>query len=232
MRGFELPDKTPRTTSMEAVELLRDLLNRAPDHPGVHHYVIHGFEGSTFAKDAWPSCKRYSELVTNIPHALHMPGHIYSQTGRWADAEKSFSDAAVNERGYMKADALYGSGHHGHNVHYLATSLSFQGKYPQAMAAAQRVTRHSREPARKGQSGWFLFSLSTRLVCHVENARFNRRTGTRFWMAHRFRNTTSRANRLGGTGRAHSLMRQKAMWPKQRRSPPPWTRAWHSIRRK
>ena len=28
------------------------------EHFGVHHYVIHGFEGSSFAKDAWPSCRR------------------------------------------------------------------------------------------------------------------------------------------------------------------------------
>ena len=60
----------------------------APDHMGVHHYVIHGFEGATFAKDAWPSCRRYPELVTNIPHALHMPGHIWAQTGKWEKVPK------------------------------------------------------------------------------------------------------------------------------------------------
>src|SRR5260370_10832145 len=119
MRGFDLPSKTPRATSMEAVAILRDLLVKAPDHPAVHHYVIHAFEGSTFAKDAWPSCKRYPELAPNIPHALHMPGHIYSQTGRWGDAARAFASAAENERGYIKADHLYGTGHHGHNVHYL-----------------------------------------------------------------------------------------------------------------
>ena len=63
---------------------------------GVHHYVIHGFEGSTFAKEAWPSCRRYPEMVPNIPHALHMPGHIYAQTGKWAEAAKSFEDAAAS----------------------------------------------------------------------------------------------------------------------------------------
>jgi hypothetical protein len=123
MRGFTLPEKKPVAPgSTEAVAILRSLLAKAPDHPGVHHYIIHGFEGSTFAKDAWPSCEKYSQLVTNIPHALHMPGHIYSQTGRWNDAEKSFSDAAQNERKWMAQEKLYGDGHHGHNVHYLATA--------------------------------------------------------------------------------------------------------------
>ncbi|MDQ2950519.1 MAG: tetratricopeptide repeat protein [Acidobacteriota bacterium] len=164
MRGFELPDKKPRGTSMEAVEILRDLLNRAPDHPGVHHYVIHGFEGSRFAKDAWPSCQRYSELVTNIPHALHMPGHIYSQTGRWDDAVRSFEAAAENERGYIKADSLYGFGHHGHNVHYLATAYSFEGQYDKAKSAARELLALKENPREQAnldgffsgyRQGWF-----------------------------------------------------------------------------
>jgi tetratricopeptide (TPR) repeat protein len=164
MRGFELPDKKPRSTSMEAVAILRDLLTKAPDHPGVHHYVIHGFEGSTFAKDAWPSCKRYAELVPNIPHALHMPGHIYSQTGRWNDAALAFSAAAVNERGYMQADKLYGSGHHGHNVHYLATAYSFQGQYDKAKEAARELLGLKENPREQAsidgftsayRQGWF-----------------------------------------------------------------------------
>lgn len=140
MKGFTLPDHQPRSPeSMEAVSILRDLMKEAPEHPGVHHYVIHGFEGSTFANEAWHSCERYAALVPNIPHALHMPGHIYSQTARWSDAAKSFEAAAENERKYMKADSLYGSGHHGHNVHYLATSYAFSGDYDKAMAAGREL---------------------------------------------------------------------------------------------
>jgi tetratricopeptide (TPR) repeat protein len=164
MRGFTLPDKTPRGTSMEAVAILRDLLVKAPDHPGVHHYVIHAFEGSTFAKDAWPSCKRYAELVPNIPHALHMPGHIYTQTGRWEDAVNSFASAAENERGYIQADRLYGTGHHGHNVHYLATAYSFQGQYDKAEGAARELLGFKENPREQAsldgftsayRQGWF-----------------------------------------------------------------------------
>ena len=164
MRGFELPDHKPRPGTLEADELLRQLAVDFPNHPGVHHYIIHGFEGATFAKDAWPSCKRYAELVTNIPHALHMPGHIYSQTGRWDDAVKSFSDAAVNELGWIKADKLYGRGHHGHNVHYQSTALAFSGQYDQAISAAQSLLDLGENPREASQvdgfysiyrQGWF-----------------------------------------------------------------------------
>jgi tetratricopeptide (TPR) repeat protein len=149
---------------MEAVGILRALLKEAPEHPGVHHYIIHGWEGSTFAKDAWPSCEKYAQLVTNIPHALHMPGHIYSQTGKFAEAEKSFGDAAANELGYIHADALYGSGHHGHNVHYLSTAYAFDGKYDQAKEAARTLLEFKENPRELAQAdgnfsahrqGWF-----------------------------------------------------------------------------
>jgi len=164
MRGFELPTHAPRPGSMEAAQMLRELLVDAPDHAGVHHYVIHGFEGATFAKDAWPSCKRYAELAPNIPHALHMPGHIYSQTGRWDDAVKSFGDAAQNELGWIKADKLYGRGHHGHNVHYLATALAFSGQYDKAIQQARHLLEFKENPREAAQidgffnvyrQGWF-----------------------------------------------------------------------------
>ncbi len=164
MRGYSLPGKQPRPGTMEAVEILRKLMIEAPDHAGVHHYVIHGWEGSTFAKEAWVSCERYAELVPNIPHALHMPGHIYSQTGRWDDAVKSFSAAAVNELGYIQADALYGRGHHGHNVHYLATAYSFSGDYDKAKAAARSLLEIPENPREASEidnfrtayrQGWF-----------------------------------------------------------------------------
>lgn len=147
MRGFSKVDKKPLAPgTMEAVKILRELAVRVPDHPGVHHYIIHGWEGSSFAKEAWPSCERYAQLVTNIPHALHMPGHIYSQTGRWDDAAKSFASAAENERSWMKQDKLYGDGHHGHNVHYLATAYSFEGRYDDAVEAARELLTYKENP--------------------------------------------------------------------------------------
>lgn len=164
MQGFSTPDKQPLPGSMEAVAILRELLVSAPDHMGVHHYVIHGFEGSTFARDAWPSCRRYPELVPNIPHALHMPGHIWAQTGQWEEAVKSFSAAAENERGYMQADKLYSRGHHGHNVHFLVAAYCFQGKYGKAMEGARELLAFEENPREAAQvdnwytvhrQGWF-----------------------------------------------------------------------------
>jgi tetratricopeptide (TPR) repeat protein len=179
MRGFSLPDHKPNAPgSTEAVAILKGLLPRVPDHPGLHHYIIHGFEGSSFAKDAWPSCEKYAQLVPNIPHALHMPGHIYSQTGRWADAVKAFGDAAADERSWMKQDKLYGDGHHGHNVHYLATAYSFEGRYDDAMEAARELLSYKENPRQAAAAdqvngayaqGWFAM-LRTLVQCEKWDA--------------------------------------------------------------
>ncbi len=139
MDGFNTPSRDPRPGSMEAVEILRQLAREFPAHPGVHHYVIHGWEGSNFAKDAWDSCKQYAALVPNIPHALHMPGHIYAQTGKLKEAQEAFTVAAALERKYMTADKDYGNGHHGHNVHFLAVALSADGQFDAAFAAAKEL---------------------------------------------------------------------------------------------
>ena len=164
MRGYVLPERTPREGTMEAVNLLRGLATKFPNHAGVHHYIIHGWEGATFAAEAWPSCERYPQLVTNIPHALHMPGHIWAQTGRWAEGEKSFTDAAVNEIGYMKADALYGNYHHAHNIEFLITTYGFDGKFEEAMKAARDLMAFTENPRQAAdpddpytayRMGWF-----------------------------------------------------------------------------
>lgn len=68
MRGFELPGHTPRADSMESVAILRQLLIDAPNHPGVHHYVIHAWEGSSSPK---------------------MPGRAASATPNWSPISRT-----------------------------------------------------------------------------------------------------------------------------------------------
>ncbi|MBZ2179359.1 MAG: hypothetical protein K7J47_16810 [Acidobacteria bacterium] len=164
MDGFLTPSRQPRPGSLEAVRILKDLAARVPDHPGVHHYVIHGWEGSSFAKEAWNSCERYAALVPEIPHALHMPGHIYSQTGKLSEAAASFVAAGSLERRYMKADADYGNLHHGHNIHYLAVVQAAAGKYDDAIQSARELLTYTESEAEAKQldnsrtayrQGWF-----------------------------------------------------------------------------
>jgi tetratricopeptide (TPR) repeat protein len=138
---------------MEGLRLLEEIVARNDNHFGAHHYLIHGWEGSKTPEKAWHACKRYPELVPNIPHALHMPGHIYAQSDRIDDAIQSFSVAAENELGYIKADVLYSNGHHGHNVQFLVHSLNLAGRFNDSMTRVRHMMEFKETPRERAGSG-------------------------------------------------------------------------------
>ena len=144
--GFEAVTKEPRAHTMEAIALLEDVAAADDGHFGAHHYLIHAYEGSPMPDKAWHACERYSALVTNIPHALHMPGHIYAQSDKIPEAIAAFSSAAENELKWLAADSLYPNGHHGHNVHFLIHSLNLGGRYQESMKWTQHLFTFKETP--------------------------------------------------------------------------------------
>lgn len=161
--GFDSVSRAPRAGSMESLALLKEVLAKNPDHVGAHHFLIHGYEDSREAREAWKSCERYPELVSNIPHALHMPGHIYSQTARYEEAVQAFETAADNEKRYMDSDALYPRDHYLHNQQFLIYVLGVMGKYRQAVEESRKLMAVPENPRERSaiegssayRSGWF-----------------------------------------------------------------------------
>jgi tetratricopeptide (TPR) repeat protein len=144
--GFDSVTKEPRTNTMEGIALLEEIVKKDDKNFGAHHYIIHGYEGSKMPEKAWYACQRYPELVTNVPHALHMPGHIYAQSDRIPDAIAAFTAAAENELTYLNGDVLYPNGHHGHNVHFLIHSLNLDGRYRESMLQARSLLSFKETP--------------------------------------------------------------------------------------
>ena len=81
--------------------IIREILAKQPDHPAAHHYRIHNWDYHE-PEQALDSAKRYSEIVSGIGHALHMPGHIYSIVGMWNEAAISMDAATRCEKKYMQ----------------------------------------------------------------------------------------------------------------------------------
>jgi tetratricopeptide (TPR) repeat protein len=168
--GYETVTRKPRTGTEESITLLKEILRELPDHVGAHHFLMHAYEDSPRAVDAWASSEHYPKLVSNIPHALHMPGHIYAQTGRFEDALKAFEIAGANEHSYMDADPLYPPDHYLHNQQFLIYVLGALGRYRDAINESRKliaVPENARErDALEGSSfyrtGWF--SLMRTLV--------------------------------------------------------------------
>jgi tetratricopeptide (TPR) repeat protein len=77
---------------LKAASILEKQFEKYPDHPGVAHYLIHSYDAPPIAKQGLPAARRYASIAPAAPHALHMPSHIFTRVGEWADS------AATNER--------------------------------------------------------------------------------------------------------------------------------------
>ena len=154
--GFDPATREPREHTLEAIALLEEVTKKDDAQFGAHHYLIHAYEGSKTPEKAWHDNARYAGLVTDIPHALHMPGHIYAQSDKITEAISAFSGAAAVELKWIESDSLYPQGHHGHNVHFLIHALNLGGRYDESMKWVQHLftfKENPRERAGNNQRG-------------------------------------------------------------------------------
>ena len=90
-------DKTYANQKRSA-EIAEKIFAAEPDHPGAAHYMIHGYDYPPLAPQGLPAARRYAQFAPSVPHALHMPSHIYVLLGMWPDAVKSNVAAAAAEK--------------------------------------------------------------------------------------------------------------------------------------
>ena len=90
-------DGSPQEGTEEVVRVLEGVLSRDPEHPGANHYYVHAVEGSQQLERALPSAQRLMTLVPAAGHLLHMPAHIFFQTGE-------YEDLAVTNEHAVRAD--------------------------------------------------------------------------------------------------------------------------------
>ncbi len=70
---------------LKAAGILEPLFGKYPDHPGVPHYLIHTYDYAELAHKGLPAARVYAGIAPSVPHALHMPSHIFSRVGLWED---------------------------------------------------------------------------------------------------------------------------------------------------
>ena len=81
----------------KAAAILEPLFRKYPKHPGVAHYLIHTYDYAELAEQGMPSARAYGAIAPSVPHALHMPSHIYSRVGLWPEM------VASNRASYLAA---------------------------------------------------------------------------------------------------------------------------------
>jgi tetratricopeptide (TPR) repeat protein len=74
---------------LEAAALAQDVQKRQADHPGALHYLIHAYDTDSLADRGLPASRAYAATAPAVPHALHMPSHIFLRVGSWKEARDS-----------------------------------------------------------------------------------------------------------------------------------------------
>ena len=76
------------------------MLAREPQHPGVAHYLIHGYDYPALAHLALPAARSYASIAPSSAHAQHMPSHIFTRLGLWPEAIRSNLAAQASAKAY------------------------------------------------------------------------------------------------------------------------------------
>jgi tetratricopeptide (TPR) repeat protein len=87
----------------KSAAILEKLYTQNPQHPGITHYLIHAYDFAPFADKGIPAARRYADIAPAVPHARHMPAHIYSMVGLWEDSIKSNLSALEIQPDYYHA---------------------------------------------------------------------------------------------------------------------------------
>lgn len=145
--------------------IIRQILERQPNHPGAHHYRIHNWDYHE-PEQALESCRRYTELVPGIGHAQHMPGHIYSIVGMWHEAAISMDAATRVEKRYMKESLTFpfNNWNYGHNLNYLSYIQEQLGMPRAAMFGARQLIDAPLDPKRNGDETYSSHSVGIRAL--------------------------------------------------------------------
>ena len=100
--GYATPTDTTLAKQRESAALLEKLWKQNPNHPGVVHYLIHAYDYPELAERALPAATSYAFIAPWVPHALHMPSHIFTRLGMWNESVASNRAAADSARAYAK----------------------------------------------------------------------------------------------------------------------------------
>ena len=136
------PEGKPAQGTEEIVSVLESVLRRNPNHIGANHLYIHAVEASLLPERALPSADRLGPLSPAAGHLVHMPAHIYQRTGDYESSARVNDLAAKADRAHIEANGgqgIYTAAYYSHNLHFLAAAYSMQGRFADALKAAEQL---------------------------------------------------------------------------------------------
>ncbi len=120
------PEDKSYEKQVKAGAIAESIIKMIPDHPGAFHYAIHANDFPPLAEKAIQVARNYGKIAPEIPHALHMPSHIFTRRGLWEESidwNKRSSAAAIK-----RIPNGEGSSHNLHASDYMVYGFLQMGK--------------------------------------------------------------------------------------------------------
>ena len=133
-RGIPLSSHTATAALAESV------LAKNPQHPGIHHYLIHlwNFEDD---RRALSDAAVLGQTAQGIAHMWHMPGHTFVKLKRFGDAAWQQEASARTDHAHMLAARIMPEQIHNyaHNNDWLVENLGFIGRIREGTELAKNM---------------------------------------------------------------------------------------------
>lgn len=148
-----------------AGDLLEGIHAKFPLHPGAIHYAIHAYDNPALAGKGLRFARIYGKIAPDVPHALHMPSHIFVRLGHWEETiewnERSASAALAQPLG----DTI--SSHYAHAMDYLIYSQLQRGVFQTAEKLVEEFLSHKNQQSNFG-SAYALAASPVRVLLEQE----------------------------------------------------------------
>lgn len=136
---YEKRGGEPRAWTPPLVALLDQVIEIDPQNPLANHLYLHATEASGKLEKAEIIAEKLKDLVPAAGHLVHMPSHIYINTGDYHEGSLANERAVLADSTYIaecKAQGYYPQMYFTHNYHFLAATSAFEGRASRSIEAA------------------------------------------------------------------------------------------------
>jgi len=129
----------PKPWTPAIVNTLELAINLNNNNPLANHLYLHATEAAPDVEKALKSAERLKTLVPGAGHLIHMPSHIYINTGDYHEGSIANEEAVKVDSIYIaqcKVQGVYPQLYYPHNWHFLAATAALEGRATRSIEAA------------------------------------------------------------------------------------------------
>ncbi len=158
-----LPTDKTYANQKKAGAILEKVFAEEPNHPGVAHYIIHSYDYPPLADRALTAARSYAKIAPSVPHALHMPSHIFIRLGLWQESIQSNRASAAAAKEYA-VKAFNGSAwdQQLHAMDYLAYAYLQSAQEQEAKNILDELNAIRRAEPESGSSAYAFTAIPAR----------------------------------------------------------------------